>query len=255
MALLTATASAAAGPDVGKLMREMKAALEPARSSVRKMTITISAQEGEATRWIVGQARKQFTDGSRILTVILAPPDQRGTAFLMPEPRGGASDVEQAVYVPAIHRVRTILPVEGFRAFLESDFTLADLGFVSLRSTYKLLGVESRGGVRAYKIQETPKAPQAKWYYSHIVTWIAVSSSLPIERDFYDPSGTLWKVETFEEVADIDGVPTVLRLRMQDKEEGGSTEINVSDVRYGVDLPDSLFERSQLPKAAASPLW
>jgi hypothetical protein len=255
LVLYSAPASAATPPDVGKLVRRMKVALEPARPSVRKLTITISAQDGEATRWVVGQARKQLKDGSRILTVILAPPDQKGTAFLMLEGRSGTSGVEQAVYIPAVRRVRTLLPVEGFRAFLESDFTLADLGFVSLRATYRLLGVESHKGVRAYKIQEVPGASQAKWYYSRIVTWIAADSSLPLERDFYDPSGTLWKVETFEQVTDINGIPTILRLRMEDREEKQSSEINVSEVRYDVDLPDNLFERTNLPRAAAAPLW
>ena len=145
--------------------------------------------------------------------------------------------------------------VEGFRAFLESDFTLADLGFVSLRSHYKLLGEEGRGGPRAYKIQEMPGAPQAKWYYSRILAWIAADSHLPLERDFYDPSNTLWKVETFEQVTDIDGVLTPLRLRMEDKEQGGSTEIDVSEVRYDIDIPDSLFDPAHLREAAASSLW
>ena len=87
------------------------------------------------------------------------------------------------------------------------------------------------------------------------MTWIAADSHLPVERDFYDPSNTLWKVETFEQVTDIDGVPTPLRLRMVDKHEGGSTEINVSEVRYDIDIPDSLFDRAHLREAAASPIW
>jgi hypothetical protein len=252
--ILVTTPAVATNPPAAKLAQRMKAALEPARSSVRKMSLVISAQDGEATRWTVGQARKHFKDGNRTITVILEPADQKGTAFLMREP-DGRSDLEQWVYIPAVRRVRRILPVESFQAFLGSDFTLADLGFVDLRASYKLLGTEDRGGSRAYKIQEIPLDPHAKWYFSRIVTWIAVDSSLPIERDFYDPSSTLWKVERFEQVSDIDGVPTPRRVRMEDREEGGSTDLTIDAIRYDVDILDALFDPSRLPEALKAALW
>jgi Outer membrane lipoprotein-sorting protein len=137
-------------------------------------------------------------------------------------------------------------PVEGHQAFLSSDFTYADLGMVDLHSSFKLLGEEQKNGVRAYKIEEVPRS---NWYYSRIVDWVDASSSFPLERDFYDPSNTLWKVETFEQVTAIDGVPTVLKRRMEDRQAGGNTVIDTSEVRYGADVPDSLFDSSRLPQA------
>ena len=251
---LATSAAAATRRDAATLMRGMKAVLEPSRPSVRKITVTISAQDGEATRFVAGEAREHAADGSRILIAILAPADQKGAAYLLREVPKQAND-EEWVYVPAVRRVRKIVPVESLHAFLDSDFTLADLGFVSLRSTYKLLGEGKHGDVRAHEIQEVPAGVQGKWYYSRIVTWLADDSSLPLERDFYDPSNTLWKVETFEQVRDVDGTPTPLRMRMEDKQQGGSTEIDVSDVRYGADVPDSLFDPAHLHEAAAAPLW
>ena len=252
--ILVTTPAAATMPPAAKLTQKMKAALEPVRPSVRKMSIVISAQDGEATQWTVGQARKHFKDGNRTITVILEPADQRGTAYLMREPEG-RSDLEQWVYIPAVRRVRRILPVESLQAFLGSDFTLADLGFVDLRATYRLLGTEDRGGSRAYKIQEVPLAPHAKWYYSRVVTWIAVDSSLPIERDFYDPSNTLWKIERFEQISDVDGVATPFRVRMEDREAGGSTELTIKDVRYDVEVSDALFDPTRLREASQASLW
>ena len=154
-----------------------------------------------------------------------------------------------------MRRVRKIVPVESLRAFLDSDFTLSDMGFVNLRAKYAFLREGRRAGVRAYEIQEGPGGEQGTWYYSRIVTWLAADSSLPLERDFYDPSNTLWKVETFEKVTDVDGVPTPLRIHMEDRQEGGSTAIAVSDVHYDVDVPDALFDPARLRDAAASPVW
>ncbi|PYO44288.1 MAG: hypothetical protein DMD33_03305 [Gemmatimonadetes bacterium] len=252
--IFVTTPAAATTPTAAKLAQRMKVALEPARPSVRKMSIVISTQDGEATRWTVGQARKHSKDGNRTVTVVLEPADQRGIAFLMRE-SDGRSDLEQWVYIPVVRRVRRILPLESFQAFLGSDFTLADLGFVDLRATYKLLGTEDRGGSKAYKTQEIPLAPHAKWYYSRIVTWIAVDSSLPIERDFYDPSNTLWKIERFEQASDVDGVSTPFRVRMEDRQEGRSTELTIKDIRYDVEVSDALFDPTRLREASQASLW
>ena len=112
--IFVTTPAAATTPTAAKLAQRMKVALEPARPSVRKMSIVISTQDGEATRWTVGQARKHSKDGNRTVTVVLEPADQRGIAFLMRE-SDGRSDLEQWVYIPVVRRVRRILPLESLQ--------------------------------------------------------------------------------------------------------------------------------------------
>ena len=240
--LLAATASAAP-PSAASLVEKMRAVVWPARPSLRTLTITITAEQGEATKWVAGQARESAAGGGRMVTVVQAPQAMRGMAWLLQEK---PDQTTQWVWDPFVRRVRHLVPVEGHQAFFGSDFTFSDLGLVNLHSTYKLLGEESHGGVRAYKVEEIPRS---RWYYARIVTWIAADTSFPLERDFYDPTNALWKVESFEQVTAIDGVPTVLRMRMEDKQAGGNTVIDVSEVRYGADLPASIFDPAQLPRA------
>jgi hypothetical protein len=64
----------------------------------------------------------------------------------------------------------------------------------------------------------------------------------------------LWKTELFEEET-IDGVPTPIRIQMQDLQGKSSTEMRVSDVRYDVEVPDALFDPMKPPTAATSPVW
>jgi uncharacterized protein len=243
LCLLIAARASAAPPEVKTLVQNMRAVVWPAQPSLRKLTITIEAEHGEPTQWVADQARKRAADGGRMLTVLQAPQAMRGISWLVQE---GPQQTVQWVWVPAVGRVRQLVPVDGQEAFLGSDFTYADLGVVDLHSSYKLLGGTSHDGVRAYEIEEVPSS---RWYYARIVTWIAADSGFPLERQFYDPANRLWKVEHFEQVTAIDGVQTVLRRRMEDRQTGGSTVIDVSDVRYGADLPDSLFDPAHLPKA------
>src|SRR5882724_8820120 len=89
LSLLTATARAAS-PDVGVLVAEMKRALEPARPSIRKLTIRVSGELGETSEVIVGQVGGTAGTQRRILNLVLAPENLRGIAYLVQE--GGATN-------------------------------------------------------------------------------------------------------------------------------------------------------------------
>ena len=253
MAVLTLVAGsvAAAPPDVNALVSKMKAALEPPKSSLRQLKLSISGEDGGTTQWTLAQARKTIDGKGRMLTVLLTPKEERGVAFLLID-GDKQKKPEEALWIPAIRRVRTLTPAGAYEPVLGSDFFYADLGFVSLRDKYRLLGSEQHAGKQAFKIEQTPESP---WYYSKIVSWIDPTTSLPLERDYYDPAGQLWKVETFQDVTTIDGQPVATKVKMQDKQSGGASEIVVSNLRFGVDLPDSLFERASLPTDGASPVW
>jgi hypothetical protein len=275
--LATATPVIARPPDAATIARRMKAALEPQRSSIRTLVLAMSSAAvpaadltksqkevieelgqgqvsttGSTTEWTARQARKTLPDGNRILTVILAPDEVKGVAFLIWE-RKGKPD-EQWLYLPAVRRVRKLTPVSAYESFLGTDFTFADLGFVNLRDRkFSLLGQETVAGVPAYKVQEIMASPV--FYYSRIVTWVAKDSMLPLRRDYYDAANQLWKTELYQDVAIIDGTPTVLRIRMEDKVADTSTELRVSKVRYDAVIPDELFDPQKLPQVSKHPLW
>lgn len=244
--------AAAAPPDTMSIVNQMKLAFEPVRPSLRKMVITVSSDEGyQRARWVAGIARKQLPDGKRNLIVILEPESMRHNALLVWE-RGHQQEDTMWLYTPTIQRVRGIVPVDAYGRFFGTDFTYADLGFVSRRGTYRLLGEETHAGVRAYKIEEVP---QESWYYSRIVTWVAAESLLPLQRDYYDRAGRLWKTEVFDQVSIIDGIPTPLRIRMHDVQQDSTTELQMSEVRYDVELPDALFDPRRLRETVTSSLW
>jgi len=241
-------AGAAADPDANELVARMKTAMEPAASSVRQIDLSISGEDGGTTKWSVAQARKVIDGQGRILNVLLAPATQRGIASLMVD----SDPAETLLWVPSIRRVRTLFPRDGYEAFLGSDFTYFDVGFVRRQDKYTYLGAEERNGRKAWRIQQVP---QSSWYYSQVVSWIDQEHLLPIERDFYSPAGDLWKVQTFDNVVTIDGQPAALRITMDDKQTSGKSVMNVSNLRFGVELPDSIFERRGLARAAEAPLW
>jgi outer membrane lipoprotein-sorting protein len=97
--------------------------------------------------------------------------------------------------------------------------------------------------------------PAQHWYYSKVVTWVDKATMMPIERDYYDPAGTLWKIETIDSVSDIDGAPVALGVTMKDVQSKTQTVLKVTNVKFGVDLPDSLFDPANIRSAIQSPVF
>ncbi len=97
LASLTASARAAA-PDIGALVGEMRSALEPARPSIRKLTLRMRGESGETSQVTVGQVRGTVASNSRILNVVLAPGSLRGIGYLAGPPARTDIDVSAVRY-------------------------------------------------------------------------------------------------------------------------------------------------------------
>jgi hypothetical protein len=230
----------------------MKAALEPAKPSTRTMTFTVhSAAFNENTEIVVRQARKNFTDGARSVTVVMEPETAKGVTVLVIEQKGKPNN--QYVYYPALRRSRRLGGAGFFESFLGTDFTYADVGLVEVHErSLKLLGTKPHGDTKAYELQETPKN---RGYYSRIVDWIATDTGLPLERDHYDVANALWRKQIFQDEATIDGVPTPMRVRVDDVQSGDWSELKVSALNYDANVPDDLFDPRKLHEVAANPIW
>lgn len=241
--------AAAQPPDVQSIVGRMKAALEPSQTSVRQVVLTISAHDEGNTSWTYVEARKKVGGQNRMLFALRSPADSRGIAGILMDGTQ-LKDQIAAVYIPMVRRVRQLSGVSKYEAFLSSDFTYSDLGFLDMRAKYTLQGTEKKNGQDAYKLDAIPPD---QWYYSHVVTWVDPKTFLPIERNYFDPSGQLWKVETFDEVTDLQGHPTPLKITMTDKQSKDTSSMQISGVKFDVDLPDSLFDPMNLRAAPTNP--
>lgn len=237
-----------------QVIAAMKAALEPDKPSVRRMDMTV-AQDGEQRHFTLVQARKHMPDGMRSVTVLLAPDDAKGLAYLVAEKKPGQKDNTQWLYIPVVRRIREMVPAENYTNFLDSDFSYADLGFVDRTTTNKLLGTETLDGKKTYKVQSIPGQTTREWYYSKINTWVDAETLLPVRREFVSPAGNTFKVETYEGVSRFDGVPTALKTTMRNLPDKTSTELKITEVSYGLDIPDEVFDQTKLRTIADLAFW
>jgi hypothetical protein len=247
---VTVATAAEMNPAGSQVVQQMRAALEPDKPSIRQMELTVvGASPAETTTFQLVQARKRLPDGRRSLTVLTGPPDARGLAYLVEEKKGQVDPVEY-IYVPMVRRVRKLVGAENQTAFLDSDFTFADLGFLPADSQDSLVGEEKVGGRDVFKIESIPGSEIKKWYYSKIATWVDKESLLPVQRDFYSPAGQVFKIQTFGEATRVDGIPTILETTMETVGAKSQSKLKVTNVAYGKDLPDELFTPVKLSQIA-----
>jgi hypothetical protein len=250
-------AAAATAPeksvDAEQILRRVKGALESSQPSIRAVTITLSSETGAAKRWRALQAWKPLADGlNRMVLVMTEPAEVRGSAILVQE-RSAAADV-QWVWLPAVGRVRKILPIGRFEGFFGTDFTYADLGFLSLHGrVFDEVESTEVSGVDAYLVRE--RIENDPWYYSRIETIVEKEDLTPIERRFFDQAGELWKREVFQKIERQAGIPTIFTVQMFDVIEHTSSTVEYGEVRYRDDIPESIFDPERLPELLKDPIW
>ena len=249
--LLIVTSAVAAGPDVPTIVKQMKQGLQGPDNAVRLLNLKVINNGITVTEWKMVQANGNANGAHWMLTVVLAPPSAKGMAFLDKQTPHDTSTFKYT-YLPATKRVLEFSPVEGYDAFFGTDFTYQDLGFVALGGGgEKLVGTDTRDGKTVYKLEDHPiNSP----YYSKVISYVAIDTLLPVQREFYDRASRLYKTEQCT-VETVDGVSTITKIVMDNVNSGGSSEIDVTKVIPNKQLPADLFDPKRLREVADHPFW
>jgi hypothetical protein len=173
----------------------------------------------------------------------LDPPDVAGTAVLLRQQKGGAS--EQYIYLSGLKRTRRIAGRERDGSFMGSDFTYADMEGLDLRKAKNVRQADDKvGDAATYVLESTFPAGGG---YGKITTWVRKTDFVALRTRFFDAGGKLLKTLYVRKVRDLEGKPVVIDVRMQN-ENKHATEIIVDSLERKDDLPDELFTPGALER-------
>jgi hypothetical protein len=238
-----ATAQDLSADDIAKKMLRADAfAWEGAKTKLRMVLEGADGKRQERALEVAARRQKGLL---QTLVRFQAPAEIAGTAFLMLERSGEAS--EQYIYLSGLKRTRRIVGREQEGSFMGSDFTYADMQRVDEKHVKNKRLADESVGTDACYVLESMIGESAGSTYGKVVTWVRKSDLVALRTKFFDKKGGLVKTLYARRVSQLEGKPVVVDARMQSA-NGHATELLIDAMERRDDLPDSMFTPAALER-------
>lgn len=222
----------------------------PETTSVQSFRFRTSDRAG-SQREIAGKVWwRRFENGrARLLLRVKEPEDLRGSALLMIE-RSSGSDM--FLYLPELKKTRRITSHSVSGSMFGSDFTYEDfqqLQGINLEGDTQALPDQTLDGVPVHVIAQRP-APGTGSSYERVVSYFTRDGCVPIRSEMWEPGERLRKLLTVDlsKLYDQNGVRIPTHLRMEDQLSRSATDLILSDIEVGKEIPRKYFDMSRLER-------
>jgi outer membrane lipoprotein-sorting protein len=254
LAVLCSHADDSALPDADEIVAKVNARDDGAFVK-RKVKMTLRDKGGaervrETMSW-----RKWFDGDKKTIVFFLSPANVRDTGFLTFDYAEAGKDDDQWLYLPAARKVRRISATDRGDYFVGTDFTYEDIKKETKISaedfTFRTLGIEEIDGHRCYKVDATATEAAAKELgYARGVSWFDAEILIARKTEYYDAAGKLLRTVLTQDVQQIDGVWTAMRITATMHKTGHVTEFRFSEVDYTTPIDDAMFTEQALMRGA-----
>ena len=200
---------------------------------------------GKRTRSLTQYGKKADPDAYKTLVVFTSPPDLKNVGFLIHAHT--FSDRDLWAYFPEYKRVRRIATSSQDDSFFGSDLTYDDFGGPPNLDDYKfiMLKEEVIDDKPCYVVEVTPKIHRK---YTKYIAWVAKDMWIHLKIEYYQDND-IYRAGVFTDVRMIDGLPTPLRIEMENRKTKHRTEFTLDKVQYHTHFPDDLFTQRSLERA------
>lgn len=209
----------------------------------RTMTVTMTSTNPRRSREFSMQIFARGEDQAAI--EYTAPAREAGTRML----RKGD---ELWMYMPSVEKTQKISGHMLRQGMMGTDVSYEDMMTSSdLESAYSatVTGAEPCGeGRQCWKLELIANDPSTS--YPKRTMWIDQEFNIALKQELYAVSGMLLKTWEMSEIESFDGgryFPTLMII--SDKlQEGTSTKMKLSDIKFGVDLEEEVFSNRWLER-------
>lgn len=199
-----------------------------------KMTMILIDKHGEKS---IREGESYQKGDSYRLIRFTKPADQRGITFLsLPH------DV-MYVYFPAFKKIRRIASHVKNSTFAGTDFTYDDLSTFKYSKDYNPTLLSETDST--YVLKLTPK-PGVKKDYGYLKMWVDKKTYHILKIEFYDKSGNLWKILTFQNIRKIKNYWISGEMDMKDVKKQHTTLMKLKDIKLDTGIPNSFFSKRNL---------
>jgi len=210
-----------------------------------QMVMTLRNKRGqESTRELEVRTLEVDGDGDKSLTVFHSPRDVRGTALLTFSHAVEAD--EQWLYLPALRRVKRIASNNKSGPFMGSEFAYEDLSSQEVdKYKYKFVKDDKVDGIDCFLIERYPVDKDSG--YTKQLVWLDKDEYRARKIDYYDRKGELLKTFTASEYKQyLKKYWRAHKMDMVNHQNGKSTELTWSKMKFKTGLKDGDFTRTRL---------
>ena len=237
--LLPLQALALSGEEVMK--KSQAAFLYPGKDFKARVVMKLINKDGQERVRELTMLRKNMGEPGgeqKYFMYFFQPADVKDMSFMTY--KYPAKDDDRWLFIPAINMVKRIAAQDKRSSFVGSDFTYEDVSGRDLEDDTHVIDREEKIGDRdCYVVKSTPKGGDAD--FGHKLTWVDKTNFLPLKEEQYDKRGARYKLFTADKVADIQGIPTVVKRSMKNLQSGHRTEVAYLNTGYNLGIEDSLF--------------
>ena len=227
------------GPDPVQLLEKMDDVI---RDSSHEMLVTLDVKTKNWERHY--QLRVWMKGVDYAFARVLEPPKSAGQGFLRIESRLWN-------YLPTAERTLLIPPSMMLDKFMGSDFSNDDfikLSYLPRDYDGTIVGEEKLDGFEVYHLDLAPR-PDAPVTYGRLEVWLRKSDAAPIRLYFYNEKLEHIRTLHYSKFRTFGNheAPSVWRMEnLRDKNR--ETIVTILEATFGLELPDTLFEREHLEK-------
>ncbi len=155
------------------------------------------------------------------------------------------TDDDRWLYLPALDLVKRIAATDKRTSFVGSDYFYEDVSGRSIDADqHQLIDTTDQ----YYVIKNTPKQANTV-EFDHYVLYIDKNNFIPAKTEYYDKSGSLYRIATVLKTELVQGYPTVTEASMENIKSGSRTLIRYKQLQYDIGLPDTIFSERFLRTA------
>ena len=181
---------------------------------------------------------------SKSLLRFIKPDIVKGIGFLIWSNRSGGND--QWLFLPKLKTAKRIESRAKTQRFMNTEFSYEDLeSFNQSDEQYFLKDEENLNDQHCYIVEVIG---HTQTQYKRRLVWIDSQTWLLRKVEFYDKNNKLLKVLTISEYQSFENYNFSTKLIMKNIQTGSQTVMDVSDIKYNIDLPDSHFTKESLVK-------
>ena len=190
---------------------------------------------------------KRYNEGkykSKSLLRFVKPDIVNGAGFLIWSNRSGGN--KQWLFLPKLKTAKQIDSKAKTQRFMNTEFSYEDLeSFNQSDEQYFLNDEENIDGLNCYIVEIIG---HTQTQYKRRLAWIDSESWLLHKIEFFDKSNKLFKILTISEYKSLENYHFASKMIMKNIQTGCQTIMDVSEIKYNIDLPDSYFTKESLIK-------